>query len=290
LFVGPSGVGKTRLARAVAAAAKTGFVQRFGDVTPERICADALAAKPCDIFFFDEVHRLSKPCQELLYPLIDDSVDPTCEWARIPNVLGERHPLVKDQHLERIGDTATGRLLVARVGIILATNLPGELNKALLQRVADPRRRVLGRCSVEVLRAIMKDSTVAMGIPANPHVFTLLAQIAQGLPRLAKDYLLDLAKCFPNTKLDTSHVHEYCKLAGIDLETGVTEPQRRYLGIIRDRGGAASRDLLAQTLGLDVTYCTENIELYLSDQHYLIITPSGRQLTPKGVQWLDAQS
>jgi Holliday junction resolvasome RuvABC ATP-dependent DNA helicase subunit len=291
LFYGPSGNGKDRLATAVAQEMGTTCFELFGDEKPERLYEVALAAKYRDVISFNEVHRLNKEVQELLYPWIDDSKDSTrCDehgqplQARLPTTLV---PPKLIEGREDCFDQEKGKLLVACVTFIFASDQPGGLAGALQKRISRTHRFRITGYTNEELRQIGRDWANKKGLNSTPHIYSRLVSVSFGSPRQIKDYIDDLAFIYgKDVKLDVSHVDDYLKVHGIDPNCGITHDLRDCMELLRRRGPTPGESL-AHALGTDILDYKRNFEEPLLYLGYLDVSPAGRKLTKAGEVWVD---
>lgn len=264
LFGGPSGVGKTALAEALATACGTSIHRFIGGpaVTAESIGRRAPEWSFSDIVFFDEVHALAAETQERLYRIID-------AWEV---------PVVEQQKNNRwkITDVTT----CPKVTLVLATDQPGLLLNALVKRMSEqvdldyyPEDDL-----IEIARRIACQRKMLM----SPQALRFLARRCGGLPRTLRDYLQSLNYFFPDFsgQFSKDEVREYMLEKGID-DYGCTPAMRRYLFLVAEHG-QISLPNIARLLGTDEVAVRRTIEEYLLRMQWIAISPQGRVLTEAG--------
>lgn len=268
LLVGPSGIGKTKLAQAIASEMATNFVELYSPATPRKwqVIETLRALKPLDVAFIDEIHAFPGECQELLYPAID--------LHRVPEVDADKHRIVPDKWVD-----------IAPFTMIAATDQPGTLRKALKSRFV--MQFHMEYYDVSELRQIVLNHAAELGILLTPQAATRLAEAARGIPRFAcrrlESYRIsaqDLAQ-----EVSKGTIDRYLATIGIN-ENNLSSTDMRYLGILRDRGGMASLDTLALQLNLDVISVRNDVESYLVRRGLIGIERGGRVLTLQGRQIL----
>jgi Holliday junction DNA helicase RuvB len=265
IFSGPSGIGKTELASALASEANTVCHVCYGDVLPTSLIETLSTVKVNDIAFIDEAHNLSRECQELLYRAIDDGIVP---------MLGE-------DEVGSDGKTAEKSQPVNPFTIILATDQPGGLQKAMRERIEVEVE--LSYYSIPELKQIIAKICSEANIKINSHATTVLAEISRGVPRVAKKYARMLRLWYPaaeKSELGKPEIDAFCQDNGID-PTGLKDRDRQYLVYLRD-AEQASLGTIALTLGLDEREVRRFVEPYLFRLGLIQIDSGGRSLTKKG--------
>lgn len=268
LLTGPTGVGKTELAKAIASETRTNFIELYSPSSPRKwqVIETMRALKPLDVAFIDEIHALPFECQEILYPAIDS--------RRVPEVDADKHRVEPDKWVD-----------IAPFTLIAATDQPGTLRKALKSRFV--MQFHLNFYNVSELRQIVLNHAAELGILLTPQAATRLAEAARGLPRLACHRLESYRTCAQDLGQEVTRgmIDRYLGSLGIG-ETNLTSTDMRYLGVLRDRGGRASLDTLALQLNLDTVEVKFDVESYLVRRGFIGIERGGRVLTEQGRQIL----
>lgn len=270
LFFGPPGLGKTTLAGIIANEMGAGFKTTAGPAIekPGDMAAILNNLKEGDVLFIDEIHRLNRQVEELLYPAMEDFV--------IDIVIGK-------------GATARSiRLDLPKFTLVGATTRAGMLTAPLRDRFGVVDR--LEFYTIEELRQIICRSADVLGVEIDVEGAVELARRSRGTPRLA-NRLLKRVRDFAQIKYDGKITKEVAGFALDLLEVdrlGLDNIDREILNtmITKFGGGPVGIEAVATTIGEDAGTVEEVYEPYLVQNGLILRTPRGRVVTAEAYKHL----
>ncbi len=265
LFAGPPGLGKTSLAGIVAAEMGAGLRVTSG---PVLVRAGDLAAlltdlQEGDVLFIDEIHRLQRSVEEVLYPAMED--------AKLDIVIGK-------------GPTARSiRLDLPRFTLVGATTRTGLVAGPLRERFGFVGR--LDLYGPDELQAIVTRSARILGVEIDLGGARRIAERSRGTPRIANRLLRrvrDFAEVRGDGTVAADTAEEGLALFGID-ELGLEKMDRSILEALCERFGGRPVGLttLAQCVGEEPDTIEDAYEPYLLQQGLIQRTPRGRTATAR---------
>lgn len=263
LFYGPPGLGKTTLATIIANEMGVNIKVTSGPAIekPGEMAAILNNLSENDVLFIDEIHRLNRQVEEVLYPAMED--------YSIDIMIG------KGQGARSI------RLDLPKFTLVGATTRAGLLTAPLRDRFGVINK--LEFYSVEELKQIITRSAVLLGVEIEESGAMEMARRSRGTPRLA-NRLLKRVRDFAQVKYDGVITYDVANKALDMLEVdklGLDKGDRNILEtiIFKFAGGPVGLDTLAAALGEDSGTLEDVYEPYLIQNGLIQRTPRGRIVT-----------
>ncbi|MGH9183546.1 MAG: Holliday junction branch migration DNA helicase RuvB [Acidimicrobiales bacterium] len=264
LFAGPPGLGKTTLAGIVAAEMGVALRVTSGPALcrPGDLASILTNLDEGDILFIDEIHRLPRPVEEVLYPAMED--------FQLDIVIGQ-------------GPSARSiRLDLPRFTLVGATTRTGLITGPLRDRFGLVER--LDHYPPADLERIVVRAGGILGVRLVPEGATEIAGRARGTPRIANRLLRrvrDFAEVRGDGTVDHRAAIEGLAIFGVD-EAGLDKVDRAILGALCRRfgGGPVGLSTLAISVGEPAETVEEVFEPFLIQRGLLMRTPRGRVATP----------
>jgi Holliday junction DNA helicase RuvB len=264
LFAGPPGLGKTSLAGIIAAEMGVNLRVTSG---PALVRAGDLAAvltdlQHGDVLFIDEIHRLPRTVEEVLYPAMED--------FQLDVVLG-KGPAARSLRLELPAFTLVG-----------ATTRTGLISSPLRDRFGHVAR--LDHYPPEDLQIIVERAAGILGVPTTPEGANEIARRSRGTPRIANRLLKrvrDVAEVHGDGTIDAASAREGLALYGVD-ELGLDKVDRAVLKAlcVSFGGGPVGLSTLSVAVGEEPETVEDVHEPFLLLSGFLIRTARGRVATP----------
>lgn len=265
LLYGPPGLGKTTLAQVTANELDVKIkitsgptIEKSGD-----LAALLSSLEPGDVLFIDEIHRLPRFVEEVLYAAMED--------------------FVLDIVIGRDGESRSIRLDLPPFTLIGATTRFGDLSAPLRDRFGVVFR--LNYYSQEDLETICRRTSIVYGNKIDDNAVISLAKRSRGTPRIVNRLfrrVRDFADIMNDGHVTENITDNALKKLGIDT-FGLDQTDYRYLEAIIDRyqGGPAGLEAIATQIAEEVTTVEDVYEPFLLQEGYIKRTPRGRIATKK---------
>ncbi len=263
LLSGPPGLGKTTLATIMANEMRAGIVTTAGP-SLERggdLMGILTNLGERDVLFIDEIHRLPRVVEELLYPAMEDfSVN-----------------FVMDKGL----NARTMRIPLRPFTLVGATTRPGMLSSPLRERFGIFHH--LDFYSVEDLSSIIRRSSSILEVGIEPEGAEAIARRSRGTPRIANRLLRrvrDYCQVRGDGAITAAAAADALDKEGVDA-MGLDRLDRRFLAAIIEQygGGPVGLEAIAATINDEAETLAEVVEPFLLKIGYIVRSPNGRRAT-----------
>ena len=264
LFYGPPGLGKTTISGIIANEMHSKIRITSGPAIekPGDLAGILTSLEENDVLFIDEIHRLSKVVEEILYPALED--------------------FVLDITIGKGPEAKSIRLDLPKFTLIGATTKAGSLTTPLRDRFGIVQKLEL--YSVTDLSTIIKRSSRILGTQIDDDASIEIARRARGTPRIANRLLKrvrDFSLVLSDGKIDLKIAKYALNQLEID-ELGLEETDRKMLSmmIVQYSGRPVGIEALAASLGEEIDTIEDVYEPYLLQIGFIARTPKGRVVLP----------